>query len=32
MCTIIIVLVVGMLVVMRLVTGKTGLKGMSTST
>ncbi len=32
MCTIIIVLVVGMLVVMRLVTGKTGLKGMSAST
>jgi iron(III) transport system permease protein len=31
MCTIIIVLVVGMLVVMRLITGKTGLKGMSAS-
>jgi iron(III) transport system permease protein len=32
MCTIIIVIVVGMLVVMRLITGKTGLKGMSAST
>jgi iron(III) transport system permease protein len=31
MCTIIIVLVVGMLVVTRLITGKTGLKGMSTA-
>ncbi len=31
MCTIIIVIVVGMLVVMRLITGKTGLKGMSAS-
>jgi len=32
MCTIIIVIVVGMLVAMRLITGKTGLKGMSAST
>lgn len=32
MCTIIIVIVVAMLFVMRLITGKTGLKGMSAST
>ncbi len=32
MCTIIIVIVVGMLVAVRLITGKTGLKGMSAST
>jgi hypothetical protein len=32
MCTIIIVLVVAMLGVMRLMTGKAGLKGMSSST
>jgi len=32
MCTIIIVIVVGMLMVIRLITGKTGLKGMSAST
>ena len=32
MCTILIALVVGMLVVMRFITGKTGLKGMSAST
>ena len=32
MCTIIIVIVVGMLLVMRLITGKAGLKGMGTST
>ena len=32
MCTIIIVIVVGMLLVMRLITGKAGLKGMSAST
>ncbi len=32
MCTIIIVLVVGMLAAMRVITGKTGLKGMSAST
>ena len=32
MCTIIIVIVVGMLVAMRLITGKAGLKGMSVST
>jgi iron(III) transport system permease protein len=32
MCTIIIVIVVGMLFAMRLITGKTGLKGMSAST
>ena len=32
MCTIIIVIVLGMLLVMRLVTGKAGLKGMSAST
>jgi iron(III) transport system permease protein len=31
MCTIIIVIVVGMLLVMRLITGKTGLKGMGAS-
>ncbi len=31
MCTIIIVIVVGMLFVMRLITGKTGLRGMSAS-
>jgi iron(III) transport system permease protein len=31
MCTIIIAIVIGMLVVMRLITGKAGLKGMSTS-
>jgi len=31
MCTIIIVIVVGMLLVMRLITGKAGLKGMGTS-
>jgi iron(III) transport system permease protein len=32
MCTIIIALVMGMLLVMRVITGKTGLKGMSSST
>jgi ABC-type Fe3+ transport system permease subunit len=32
MCTIIILLVVGMLVAMRLITGRAGLKGMGAST